>query len=259
MNYEELYAKLQLQEKAVKDTLTTLQKLYKAISRETESGDLKSLVRDLDVMETAVSSASVSLKEVQDTVSAFDAGAYFGNGEFAEQMLSCCQENGVDVKGEFPIYEMFPYRVRVDAENQDIYLDRKRIQCMRPQSFVEMVKKGQEKLNRAAFNPLTFASELGEAYELALVTLGKQPGTDLYLKRLYKFLTPMSRFRKDYDMQSYAFDLARLYNSGAWETKSGKRCQFGPSRELNKCIRILNKDGKEEYFATIRFYDPGEQ
>ena len=30
----------------------------------------------------------------------------------------------------------------------------------------------------------------------------------------------MSRFRKEYDQQSFAFDLARLYTSGIEETKS---------------------------------------
>ena len=64
----------------------------------------------------------------------------------------------------------------------------------------------------------------------------------------------MSRFRKDYHQQSFAFDLARLFISGIKETKNGKKFQFGPSRNSNKCIRILNADGKEEFLATIRFY-----
>lgn len=149
---------------------------------------------------------------------------------------------------------MFPYRVKLDTENQDIYLDRKKVQCLHPRVFVDMVRKGQEKLNKAPFNALVFASELSEAYDLALLKLKKQPEADIYLTSLYKFLAPMSRFRKDYDQQSFAFDLARLYISDVEETKNGRKFQFGPSRVGGKAIRILDRDGKEQFLATIRFY-----
>ncbi len=254
MNYEEFYAALLPQEKVMKERLALLQKLFKSVGKETENGDVKSLTRDLGAMAEAAESLSALLLEMDGTVSGFDTRGYFESGEFADQMLASCEEKGVDVRGEFPVYEMFPYRVKVDAENQDIYLDRKKVQCMRPKSFVDIVKAGQEKLNKASFNALTFVSELSDAYDLAVLKLNKRPESDIYLTSLYKFLAPMSRFRKDYDQQSFAFDLARLYMSGIEETKNGKRFQFGPSRNQNKAIRILDGDGQEQYLATIRFY-----
>ncbi len=254
MNYEEFYQTLQPQEKALKDGLASLQKLFKMIGKESAGGDVKNLVKDLAAMADAAASLSASIKEIRTTAEGFDSKTYFESGEFAQQMLDSCAEKGVDVRGEFPIYEMFPYRVRLDAENQDVYLDRKKVQCMRPQSLVETVKKGQEKLNKASFNPQSFASELNEAYDLAVLKLKRQPGSDIYLLNLYKFLAPMSRFRKDYDQQSFAFDLARLYIDGTNETKNGTKFQFGPTREGKKTIRILKADGQEEFLATIRFY-----
>jgi hypothetical protein len=170
-------------------------------------------------------------------------------------MLAACAEKGVDVRGEFPVYEMFPYRVRLDAENQDVYMDRRKVQCMRPGSFVEIVRSGQEKLNKASFNAVAFASELADAYDLAVLKLDRQKQSDIYLTSLYKILAPMSRFRKDYDQQSFAFDLARLYISGIEETKNGRKFQFGPSRVGGKGIRILDMAGKEQFLATIRFFE----
>ncbi len=255
MNYEELYAGLQAQEKTIKDQLAQLQKLFKAIGKESEGGDLKNLQKDLESMGQAAAAVSAAVASMQQQAGEFDTQAYFENGDFAEQMLEACRENQVDVRGEFPVYEMFPYRVRLDTENQDIYLDRKKIQCMRPRSFAAMVKAGQERLNKASFNAQTFASELADAYDLACLKLNKRNGSDLYLLSLYKFLAPMSRFRKDYDQQSYAFDLARLYGSGLEETKNGRKLQFGPSRNQAKAIRILDKEGQEQYLATIRFFE----
>lgn len=253
MNYEDFYQDMQPQEKSIKDGISSLQRASKAIHKELEAGDMKSLAKDLASMAETAASLSFALKGAADTVADFDAQAYFESGDFAGQMLSICQEKGVDVRGEFPVYEMFPYRVRLDVENQDIYLDRKKISCMRPASFVETVTKGQEKLNKASFNALTFAGELATAYDLALLKLQKRPGSDIYLTSLYKYLAPMGRFRKEYDQQSFAFDLARLYTSGEEATKNGRRFQFGPSRDNKKAYRILDKDGKEQYLATICF------
>lgn len=255
MNYEDLYQTLQPQEKSVKDCLSSLQKLFKAISRETESGDIKSLSRDLSAMQDAAAAVSSALKDVVDTVEGFDTKAYFENGDFAEQMLAACEEKNVDVQGEFPVYEMFPYRVKLDAENQDVYLDRKKLQCMRPQSLVDVIASNQEKLNKAAFNAPAFANELSDAYDIAIMKQKRPVGTDIYLTSLYKFLTPMSRFRKDYSQKNFAFDLARLYISRIEETKNGRRFAFGPSREQNKAIRILDGNGNEQFLSTIGFFD----
>jgi len=255
MNYENLYQNLQSDEKNVKDQLSSLQKLFKAVHRETENGDIKNLARDLSDMAQAAAAVSASLNNMKNSIDAFDTKEYFENGDFAEQMLAYCQEDHVDVRGEFPVYEMFPYRVRLDTENQDIYLDRKKVQCMRPQSLVNMIKSGQEKLNKASFNAFAFVNELSDAYDLAILKLKKQPESDIYLTSLYKFLAPMSRFRKDYDQHSFAFDLARLYISDVEKTKNGRQYQFGPSRYINKTIRILDKEGQEQYLATIRFVE----
>lgn len=255
MNYENLYQDLQSNEKTVKDNLVSLQKLFKAIHREAEGGDMRSLARDLTAMEESAASILASVNGMKKSMDGFDTKGYLENGEFAEQMLAACQENGVDVRGDFPVYEMFPYRVRLDTENQDIYLDRKKVQCMRPQSLVHAIKSGQEKLQRAPFNAFAFVNELSDAYDLAVLKMKKRPDADIYLTSLYKFLAPMSRFRKDYDQHSFAFDLARLYTSDVEETKNGRRFQFGPSRNNNKAIRILDKDGQEQFLATIRFYE----
>ncbi|HKM05487.1 MAG TPA: hypothetical protein VJ869_00735, partial [Sphaerochaeta sp.] len=69
------------------------------------------------------------------------------------------------------------------------------------------------------------------------------------------YMVPMSRFRKDYDLQSFAFDIARLYHEGSSvEIKGGRKIQWGTSRDGKKAIRILDRNGREEFLATIRFF-----
>ncbi|MCC8081601.1 MAG: hypothetical protein LIO80_06295 [Lachnospiraceae bacterium] len=256
MNYEDLYQSLLPDEKSVKDSVAVLQKLSKNIAKETESGDLKYLSRDLDSLAQTAAALSDTIERLRTNVDAFDSRAYFESGDFAAQMLDICREMELDVQGEFPVYEMFPYRIRLDVENQDIYMDKKRIQCMRPSSFMNTVKTGQDKLQKAHFNAQSFSGELAEAYDLAILKQNRQRGSDMYLTTLYKLMAPMSRFRKDYNLQSFSFDIARLYAefiNGMNETKSGRRFDFGPTRYNRKAIRILDANGKEQFLATIRF------
>ena len=128
MNYEELYSEYQVLEKEMKDKLNGVQKLHKMIAKEMENGDLKSFRRDIALLESAVAEEARVLSAMKELEAGFNSREYFGDGEFAAQMLEACWELGVDVKGEFPVYEMFPYRVKIDAENQDLYLDRKKVQ-----------------------------------------------------------------------------------------------------------------------------------
>ena len=97
MNYEDFYQELQPQQKSVKDGLASLQKLFKAVSRELEGGDVKNLAKDLEAMAQSAAAVSESVDAMRTAADGFDAKGYFESGEFAEQMLAVCAEKGVDV------------------------------------------------------------------------------------------------------------------------------------------------------------------
>lgn len=258
-DYEDLIKQIDVFEKELKDKIGTIQKLFKNINKNMDKGDLKSWTRDVSGLMGSLQESESVLENMKAMVDSFEIRAYIESGDFANQLISSCERLGVDVKGDFPNYEMFPFRVRFDVENLDMYIDRKKVQCLRPWAFVQDVKAIQTKMLRAAFDPAGFAKEIASAYDLALLKqnqgkpLASSSG-DIYLKNLYNFLTPMRRFRKDYDQQSFAFDLARLYSSDVHSIDDGRKFQFGPSRNINKCLRILDKEGREEYLATIRFF-----
>ncbi len=253
MNYEELYNTLQSLEKDLKDKQTAAQKQYKNVVKSTETGDVKNLAKTLEQLLSVLSEQQEIAKQLKQEVEGFDAQAYFESGDFAGQLLEYCAEKEIDVKGEYPIYEMFPYKVKIDAENQDVYVDKKRIPCARPAELAKQIKVGQDKLDKAFFNAQSFLNELADAYDLAIIKGKKALGSDLYLTDLYKLMVPMSRSRKEYDMQSFAFDLARLHASDVKNTKDGRRYQFGPSRKANKMVRILDREGNERLLSTVCF------
>jgi len=261
MNYEELYSEYLLKEKELRIQINSQQKLYKQLIKEMETGDIKNALKDISAL-IEIADASKQINGVlRNLVQNFDANAYISDGEFAEQMLAYCEKSGVDAIGENNNYEMFPYKVRLDGENAEVWLDRKKVPYLRPQSLVKFIKTQIDKIMNASFNPSAFVSELAYAYDLSIIMQSKEKNRevakngDVYLTVLYKYLTPMKRFRKDYDMQSFAFDISRLYSSDLKITDDGRSFQFGPSRKNDKAIRVLDKNSQEQFLATIRFFE----
>ena len=257
MNYEELYEKLAPLEKDLKDSAGTVTRLQKAIQKNTDNGNLTEVLKALDQLSAAVEQLKGRVGAVQAEAGSFDTKAYVVSGDFAEQLVEICAEKGVDVKGEKGIYEMFPYKVRIlgDEEHaEEVYINRKKIPSFRPSFVAETIRSGQEKLRRANFNEASFLNELADAYDTTCLKNNTRIGSSQSLTKVYKSMTPMARARKEYDMQAFAFDLARLYEKGteAWVTKSGRQFLFGTSRDGKNGIRVLSKTGVEDYLLTLK-------
>ena len=258
MNYEDLYAEAAIYQKELSDIMKAQLKHYRSLCKNLEKGDLKSAVKDLPPIEALCKNFEDSLSKARGLVENFNGREYMESGEFAAQMLEYCKKAGVDAVGEGAIYEIFPYKVKLDMESLDVQIDRKKAQCFRPQSLVSDIKKERDKLLKVAFSAAAFVDELALAYDLALMKQSKgkeyKPDSDCFLLTVYKFLTPMKRFRKEYDQQSFAFDLARLHSSDTTKSSDGRNFQLSPGRDIKKSIRILDLDGNEHFFSVLKFY-----
>jgi hypothetical protein len=258
MNYEDFYSEYAAVANILKERMTAQQKLFKRIGSNMEKGDVKAAARDLPAIQAAASESLQTTTAISDIIEAVDMEAYLGSGDFARQLIELCRENHINIQGEGTTYEVFPYRLKIDASNAELLINGRKAVGLRPRAVTEHLAKQRAKLLSAAFNPAQYASELAAAYDLALLAASKGKAVaadaDIYLATLYKFLTPMRRFRREYDMQAYALDLARLYASESNEAGDGRRFQFGPSRNNSKAIRIVDTAGNEQFLATIRFY-----
>jgi hypothetical protein len=260
MDYEDFYGEYGAIANSLKEQLSIQQRLLKRICKNVENGDLKPTAKDLAAAAAGAEECVRLSSEIAAKIDGVDMGAYLASGDFARQLVGLCGENGINIKGEGNSYEIFPYRLKIDPQNGDVLVNGRKAIGLRPRAVAAELAKGRARLLAAAFNPAQYASELAAAYDLAILAASKgkpvAPDADIYLTTLYKFLTPMRRFRREYDAQAYAFDLARLYAYAAEsdESSDGRRFQFGPSRHNNKAIRIVDKSGSEQFLATIRFY-----
>ena len=261
MQYEEFLESFLASDKSLKETIKKVSGLEGKMQKDSVKGDIKSLLKNLDALKNAVSSLEETLTGVEESVSNFDYRSYFTSGEFTEDMLLGLKERKMDTVGEYPVFEVFPTRIRIDGENQEVILGKKKVPTMRPKILVDSAADLVDKLESAPFNAQAFAQDLENAYLICVLqekakNTGKVNDHLFYVPLLscYKVMVPLSRSRKEYDEMAFAFDLARLYNEikkGDFVTKSGHTCLFGTGR--GKSVRILDDTGMEQLISTICF------
>ena len=258
MDYEVLLSEYAYTHEQLKACFAQQQKLLKRIGKSMEAGDLKSAGKDTALLETLSKDAAQMIRMAAEIENGADMAEFLESGDFAEQLVKACEARGIDIIGEEGAYEIFPYRLKINASEEEILINGKKAPGLRPAAIAVLLETGRSKLLAANFNPEKFAAELAAAYDIAIAhtAKGKTPKTDadVYLSTLYKYLAPMARFRREYSMQSYAFDIARLYSAGDVALADGRRIQFGPSRNNNRAIRILDAYGKEYFLATVRLF-----
>lgn len=257
MDYEVLLAELTELGKDLKDSVNSVTRQNKKIVKEMEAGALSDLKKDLQQLLEAADLLKERAVSLDEAVNAFDTREYFMSGDFTDQLLKACTERNIDVIGEKGTYEMFPYKVRVYGDNEhqeEVWINRKKIPSVRPAAVAETIRQGQEKLYKANFNEQSFMNELAEAYDTTCLKSGSRIGATVSLTKIYKTMTPMARARREYDMQAFSFDLARLYEKGpeAWITKNGRIFTFGTSRDGKNGIRVLGRTGVESFITTLR-------
>ncbi len=261
MNYEDLYSALAPLGADLKTAANNIAKFQKAILKDADTGNLSDMKKCLSSIKEASASLEKAISEYEAAASAFDTAAYFSDGDFSRQLVASCEEKGVDVKGEKGLYEMFPYKIRVASDSQEVFMNRKKISSFRPSYIAETIRAGQEKLNKASFKPASFLAELADAYEITCLRSGARFGSSQMLTKIYKNLALMARARKEYDMQAFAFDLARLYAAGPDEwivSKTGQHYTFGTSRDGKSGIRVLGRTGIETYILTFSAVNTAE-
>ena len=112
VNYEELYGALAPLEKKLKDLAAGLQKSAKAIAKNTERGDLKSLAKELAACQEILKEEETIRNQIEELVEGFDAKEYFDSGDYAGQLMELCREQNVDITGSYPVFVPLPGKVR---------------------------------------------------------------------------------------------------------------------------------------------------
>ena len=257
MDYEQFFLDTQAHTTELNEKTAIQSKTVKKVEKCIAGGDMNSLPKLFAVLREAVRECEEALGLLEDLTAGFSGYEYMANGDFTAQMIECCEQLGVDVQGDFPVYEMFPCRVTINPEAQDVTFDRKHLPCLRPSKLIGDIKTELDKLSSVPFNAKLFAKELAAAYDLAIIKASRKKhcaeNAPMYALDLYDFLTPMKRYKKDYTKHNFAYDLARLYSEELVALDDGRILRFDTARDMKKAVRILDRHGAEQLITTIRF------
>jgi hypothetical protein len=259
MDYEEFLSQYSQHAGKAKDLAVNFSKALKRVNDSVDKGDVKTGAKSADALVEAAGALSQAARELTEALNGFDYQGYMQSGELEKQFAAYCEEAGLDIKGGNNSYEIFPYRLHFDQNNCEVFVNRRKAFCLRPKRLASDMKAKRAKLFTSAFNTAQFAAELAYAYDMAVMNYNSgrpkpinEP--DRHLSELYDYIAPMSRYRRDYDRNSYAFDLARLYEAEQGKLKDGRSWEFGTTRDIRRSIRITDSNNNEHYLGAIRFY-----
>lgn len=194
--------------------------------------------------------------DIQEGLRSFDYEVYCKDS-FSDDFKRLCGARGIPVSGSYPLFEVFPFLVRVLPEEESVLINERRFRALRMERIVDEVERELSRLNRSKFNATHFIKCLAGAYD-SLILQKQGQSTYRYqempvlLKEVYRVLTPMREWKKEYTIRHFSFDIHRLLKSGQMEF-DGRVCDFGFVRDKRRSIRIVDSEGKEKYYGTVNF------
>ena len=236
----------------------TLTKLEKASS----TWDFKSFDRICTAFEDEMSklatswqsSLSPTKKEVQNQRRGLVTPSY------REKLEQAFGKASLPLQGEYPRYDLIPFSLQVDIENEVVCLKCgrrvERTTSLAPEAIVGWVQKRYKGMVGRRFNSKGFFKDVLCAYRIAnrlAYSKGKgqeQWGRPVPLQQLYELLTLRGEGRSDYPKEHFVYDLTRLREAGL--TFDPYKLEFGFTRDQPRAFIIRDLEtGREDRFGSL--------
>jgi len=169
---------------------------------------------------------------------------------------------GIPLKGEFPNYELPPFKLTFSHSSGSVKLSMgrrfKQIKAFAPSVLAAWVSKEYQQVINSKFNADYFCQELLVAYEMTNRLNLKQDsalwGHPVTLKEIYKILTLKQSVKQDYPEALFTYDLARLKEQ--FEIcYDGRKFELVPSRNQSSGLLLVNSKGQESRVSSLIIYD----
>lgn len=233
----------------------TLHALTKAAAKAAKEGDLASLDRTLERLDSAVITIR---QEVANTKSAWPMTPEESERNLAvsygAELLEAAQLAGLVITEQDGRFVAFPSIVRVLPSERALRIDRKRITGIRPSHVAAILKAQQAKKPR--FPVDRFLESLHRAYRL--VAQGDS-GKTILLGDIFAAFSLRPGAASDYDLSDFTRDLYALDQSGIRQTKGGFRVSLPAATGTKGQKGVMTFVGPNGEFVTyygIRFEEP---
>jgi len=202
-----------------------------------------------------------NLEGFQEKLPLFDLQAFLQES-FHRAFLEALDAEGLAVEGEYPVYEVQPFKIRVLPDKEMVTINDKVYRNLRPGVLARYLKKEIERLHAAPFDSGRFLQVLASAYDMEMarqivkrrIEVSEQ---EVLLRDIYNALTPMPQQKRSYPLQFFAFDLHRVLKSDRKYAPDGRRFSIGNVRDNRKALSVLDEQGRPQRYGVMKFYREG--
>ena len=244
--------------KAFNETARRIAATAKRVEASLKAGDLEGAESGLAKMVDFREPFTQSREKLTALINSFDLLRYLKE-TFHAELVEACQKEGIHLEGRFPSYEVFPFTVRIQADQKIVLVNDKKIRSLRPMVLAKAIKKEKDLLDKAPFNADKFLQALVDCYDMFVARLSVTKGiksdeVTIFLREVYRTMTPLQQQGRDYPERLFAFDLHRLLRAGRTE-HNGRVLELGSVSpgHRGKAIRVVDAMGTERLYGTIRF------
>ena len=181
--------------------------------------------------------------------------------EYILSLEKAIKELNVPLTGEFPQYELPPFKLSIslDAFEAKLSLGRKleRSSSLNPQELGKWVASRYKKVSGRKFNLIAYMKDLLEAYTISnrLNYREKEAvwGRAVPINEIYDLLTIKQTAKQDYPKQFFIYDLGQLKEQSTICFEK-YRFELGFARNQSKSIAIVDSLGRESRISSLTIY-----
>jgi uncharacterized coiled-coil protein SlyX len=226
-----------------------------------DEGNLEALQQALARYGELLDKQQEILRDLLEKMPSFNLQSYLQE-EFHRGFMDALAAESLAVEAEYPVYEVLPFKVRILPEKEMVTINDRVYRNLRPGVLAGHLKRSVDRLNAASFDAQRFLQSLALAYDTEMAkqivkTKIEVSEQEVLLKDIYNTLTPLTRQKRDYPAQLFAFDLHRILRSGMTNAPDGRRLWLGNVRNNKQALVVLDAQGQPQRFGVMKFYMEG--
>lgn len=239
----------------------SLLNVVRRIKTAAAKGNLEVLQQALARYRELVGRQEETLQGFQEKLPLFEMQSFLQEG-FHQAFLEALAAEGLTVEGEYPVYGVQPFKVRVLPDKEIVTINDKVYRNLRPGVLAKHLKKEIDRLYAAPFDAGRFLQALAAAYDTEMakqivkrkIEVSEQ---EVLLIDVYNTLTPLPQQKRAYPMQVFAFDIYRVLKSNQMYAPDGRRFFIGNVRDNRKALVVLDAQGQPRRYGVMKFYKEG--
>jgi hypothetical protein len=191
--------------------------------------------------------------------------SFVSGDTYAATIEKALLDAGLYPKGQYPNYELIPFRLTIDLGQEEVMLSvgrkREKISAFAPQQVATWVAAKYKSLTERRFDSQQFCKELLEAYQIGNKLAFKKDqilwGHAVSLGMIYELLTMRRSARQEYPKEQYIYDLGRLKEQLEIRYQRYK-FDFGFARNQAHALLVTDSQGRESRLSSLIIYKEDE-